>query len=86
MEISRLFDSIRKIDDSPMVVTLDPVFCLEQTGFSRFLANSDRGKFVRWNYELEQLLKDLKAKIIYSETNSKIMRTKMNVCINLFKL
>jgi SAM-dependent methyltransferase len=85
-EVDILFTEIRQVCEKPKIITLDPVFCDDQTRLSKFLANSDRGNYVRWDKELHSLICGFGGKILDSEINNSIMRTKMNVAINMFEL
>ena len=64
-----------------VIASLDPCFCEAQSNWSRFLANSDRGKFVCYDKDLANLLSRFSIKLIDKEVSSGYMRKRMFVLI-----
>ena len=80
-EIEILISGIKKIRTNFVIVSLDPCFCDSQSKWSRFLANSDRGKFVRHENELASLLNRFSIKLVKKEISKDYIRTKMYIFI-----
>jgi trans-aconitate methyltransferase len=81
LEVGILIKEIKNIRPNFTIASLDPCFCQNQTTLSRFLANSDRGKFVRSDQNLISLLSQHSLKAKNYEVSSKYMRTRMYILI-----
>ena len=80
-EVGELIKGIKTIRPNFVIASLDPCFCENQTAFSRFLANSDRGRFVRSDKDLQALLAHQPLEAKNMEVSNKYMRTKMFLLI-----
>jgi trans-aconitate methyltransferase len=80
-EVGELIKGIKTIRPNFVIASLDPCFCEYQTALSRFLANSDRGKFVRSDKDLQALLARHSLEAKNMEVSDKYMRTKMFLLI-----
>jgi hypothetical protein len=76
-----LIQEILKSRPNFVIASLDPCFCANQSYISRFLANSDRGLYVRSDLNLIALLQKYSINAKNIEVSSKYMRTRMSILI-----
>lgn len=80
-EVGLLIQEILKSRPNFVIASLDPCFCANQSYISRFLANSDRGLYVRSDLNLIALLQKYSINAKDIEVSSKYMRTRMSILI-----
>lgn len=80
-EVKIMFEGIKKMKKKIILLSIDPVFFVGQNPWSKFLANSDRGQYVREDSALLALMERQGFLADSIEINNNVLNTKMHLMI-----